>query len=116
MADLPNPWLMNPVVGIPTSGPAAAPAPSPPAAAADLIHSSDCGVEGHALSQTSPTTQHLKGSRGPRGIHRADIKPGQSDPLSELITWLDDHRFILDVPRFILEIDEPPLFLRRARG
>lgn len=72
MADLPNPWLMNPVVGIPTSGPAAAPAPSPPAAAAD--------------------------------------------PIRDLFVWLDDHRFILNVERFMLEIDEPPMFLRRARG
>jgi hypothetical protein len=26
----------------------------------------------------------------------------------------DEHRFVLDVDRFMAELDEPPLFLRRA--
>ena len=26
----------------------------------------------------------------------------------------DDHRFVLDVDRFMAELDEPPLFLRQA--
>jgi hypothetical protein len=29
---------------------------------------------------------------------------------------LDDHRFVLDVERFMIEIEEPPLFLRRAHA
>lgn len=77
MTALPNPWISNPEPvdrKFRTTDPvsAAAPAPSPPAAAAD--------------------------------------------PIRELFVWLDDHRFILNVERFMLEIDEPPMFLRRARG
>lgn len=45
----------------------------------DFIQSSDGGVEGHALCQTSPTTQQLQDSRGPRGVHLAGIEPGTSE-------------------------------------
>jgi hypothetical protein len=109
---------------------AAEPTISPSGAAADL---SDGGVEGHALSQTSPSTQQLQDSRGPRGVHLAGVEPGPSEDSGSTYSCrgesaltpvgsptLSHAEMLREVERLIAEThascedDDVPLFLRRA--